>query len=235
MANTLYDLLEVSATASPEGIAASHQRLRAHFLARQPPANGEPPDRRIPVREPYPPLSAPVPRQAYDDRLAARAAGEPMAEEPPRSIAKILIGVALIGACGFGYAKYQANQEQKMALEKEKAAAAVRLAEIEAQRERERAERELREARQAEYQRSREEARERAERERDLAYGRQISRDIQRGEAMALREKQREEQREAQQRQREEQQRHYEAERRLAQEKAALRRMEAENARYPRY
>ena len=52
---------------------------------------------------------------------------------------------------------------------------------------------------------------------------------------VAHREKQREEQREAQQRQREEQQRHYEAERRLAQEKAALRRMEAENARYPRY
>ena len=235
MANTLYDLLEVSATASPESIAASHQRLRAHFLAQQAAGDEDATNRLIALREAFATLSDTVRRQAYDDRLAARAAGEPMAEEPPRSFAKILIGVALIGACGFGYAKYQANQEQKMALEKEKAAAAVRLAEIEAQRERERAERELREARQAEYQRSREEARERAERERDLAYGRQISRDIQRGEAMALREKQREEQREAQQRQREEQQRHYEAERRLAQEKAALRRMEAENARYPRY
>lgn len=235
MANSLYDLLEVSATASPESIAASHQRLRAHFLAQQAAGDEDATNRLIALREAFTTLSDPVRRQAYDDRLAARAAGEPMAEEPPRSFAKILIGVALIGACGFGYAKYQANQEQKMALEKEKAAAAVRLAEIEAQRERERAERELREARQAEYQRSREEARERAERERDLAYGRQISRDIQRGEAMALREKQREEQREAQQRQREEQQRHYEAERRLAQEKAALRRMEAENARYPRY
>ena len=233
MANTLYDLLEVSATASPESIAASHQRLRAHFLAQQAAGDEDATNRLIALREAFTTLSDPVRRQAYDDRLAARAAGEPMAEEPPRSFAKILIGVALIGACGFGYAKYQANQEQKMALEKEKAAAAVRLAEIEAQRER--AERELREARQAEYQRSREEARERAERERDLAYGRQISRDNQRSEAMALREKQREEQREAQQRQREEQQRHYEAERRLAQEKAALRRMEAENARYPRY
>lgn len=231
MANSLYDLLEVSATASPESIAASHQRLRAHFLAQQAAGDEDATNRLIALREAFTTLSDPVRRQAYDDRLAARSAGEPMAEEPPRSFAKILIGVALIGACGFGYAKYQANQEQKMALEKEKAAAAVRLAEIEAQRERERAERELREARQAEYQRSREEARERAERERDLAYGRQISRDIQRGEAMALREKQREEQ----QRQREEQQRHYEAERRLAQEKAALRRMEAENARYPRY
>ena len=50
----------------------------------------------------------------------------------------------------------------------------------------------------------------------NLAYGRQISRDIQRGETMALRDKQREERREAQQRQREEQQQQYETERRLA-------------------
>lgn len=43
MANTLYDLLEVSATASPESIAASHQRLRAHFLDQQAAATRMPP------------------------------------------------------------------------------------------------------------------------------------------------------------------------------------------------
>ena len=101
----------------------------------------------------------------------------------------------------------------------------MRLAEIEAQRERERAERELREARQASTSAAARSPR-KGGRERDLAYGRQISRDIQRGEAMALREKQREGQREAQQRQREEQQRHYGSRAPPGPGKAALRRME---------
>lgn len=235
MSNTLYDLLEVSATASQESIAANYQRLRAQQLAQQAAGNEDATNRLIALREAYNTLSEPARRQVYDDKLAARAAAELLPAEQPRSYAKTAIAAVLIAACGLGFARYQSNQEQKIALEKEKAAAAVRLAEIEAQRERERTELERREARQADYQRQRDEARERAERERDLAYGRQISRDIQRGEAQTLREKQREDQRETQQRQREEQQRQYEAERRLAQDKATLRRMEAENSRYPRY
>lgn len=231
MANTLYNLLEVSATASQEGIDASYQRLRAQQVAKQTAGDEDATNRLIALREAYSTLSDPARRQAYDDKLATRAAAEQLEAEPRRSYAKTLVAAALIAACGVGFARYQSNQEQKIALEKEKAAAAVRLAEIEAKRERENAERERQEARQADYQRQRDEARERAERERDMAYGRQISRDIQRGEAMAQRDKQREDQ----QRQREEQQRQYEAERRLAQDKATLRRLEAENSRYPRY
>ncbi|MBV2191921.1 MAG: DnaJ domain-containing protein, partial [Azonexus sp.] len=92
MANTLYDLLEVSATASPESIAASHQRLRAHFLDQQAAGDEDATNRLIALREAFATLSDTVRRQAYDDRLAARSAGEPMAEEPPHSFAKILIG-----------------------------------------------------------------------------------------------------------------------------------------------
>lgn len=216
MANTLYDLLEVSTSASQESIALSYQRLHAHYAGLQSSSESEDATNRlIALREAYTTLSNAERRKAYDEKLAARAAADVVHEAQPRSFIKLLLLAAVIGASGLGYAKYQANREQ-IALEKEKAAVAVRQAEIEAQRE----ERERLATRQADYQRLQAEARERYERERDLAYGRQISRDIQRGEAMAQQEKQRDEQ-----------QRQYEAERRLAQDKATLRRMEAENNR----
>lgn len=233
MPNTLYDLLEVSTSASQESITASYQRLHAQYAALQSSTDGEDATNRlIALREAYTTLSNTERRKAYDEKLAARAAAEVVQEAQPRSMIKILLLAAVIGTSGLGYAKYQSNREQ-VALEKERAAAAaaVRLAEIEAQRAREQEERERIAARQADYQHQQAEARERYERERDMAYGRQISRDIQRGEAMAQQERQREEQRKL----REEQQRQYEAERRLAQDKATLRRMEAENGRFSRY
>lgn len=227
MQKSLYDLLEVSNAASQESIAVNYRRLHAHYAELQSGSEGEDATNRlIALREAYSTLSNPERRKAYDDKLAARDAAEIIQEAPGRSYIKALFLAAIIGASGLGYAKYQASREQAI-MEKEKAAAEVRMAEIAAQREREREERERVAARQADYQRQQAEARERYERERDLAYGRQVSRDIQRGEEMARLEKQREEQR----KQREEQQRQYEAERRLAQDKAALRRLEAENSR----
>lgn len=225
MANTLYDLLEVSTSASQESITVSYQRLHAHYAALQSSSDGEDATNRlIALREAYTTLSNAERRKAYDEKLAARAAAEVVQEAQPRSYISALLLAAVIGTSGLGYANYQSNREQA-ALEKERAA--VRLAEIEAQRAREQEQSERMAARQADYQRQQAESRERYERERDLAYGRQISRDIQRGEAMVQQEKQREEQRKL----RDEQQRQYEAERRLAQDKATVRRMEAENNR----
>lgn len=228
MQKSLYDLLEVSATASPESIAVSYRRLQAKFAELQSSSDSEDATNQlIALREAYSTLSSPERRAAYDDKLAARTTAEQSQDGEPRSYAKGLLLLALIGVCGFGYARYQSNQAQQLILEREKAAAEVRLAEIEAQRERERVEREGYAARQAENQREQEERRARYERERDQEYGRQISRDLQRQEAAAQYEKQRDEQRKV----REEQQRQSDAERRLAQDKATLRRMEAENAR----
>lgn len=232
MTKTLYDLLEVSQTASPESIAACYRRLQAAqaALVGDPERGEDATNQLIALREAYATLSDPVRRQAYDARLAARTADEHSPETAVSPRLRLAVLAVLIGACGLGYAKYQSDRE-KAALEREQTAAAVRQAEIAVQQEREQAEHDRWAARDAEYQRQREEARARLEHERDLAYGRQVSRDVQRAEQQAERERQREEQR----RQREEQQRVYEAERRLAQEKATLRRIEAENARYPRY
>lgn len=228
MQKSLYDLLEVSPTASQDSIAVSYRRLHAKFAELQSSSDNEDATNQlIALREAYSTLSNPERRAAYDEKLAARATVEQSQDGEPRSYAKLLVLLALIGACGFGYARYQSNLAQQAALEREKAAAEVRLAEIEAQRERERLAQERHAARQEESQREQEERRARYERERDQEYGRQISRDLQRQEASAQYEKQREDQRKL----REEQQRQSDAERRLAQDKATLRRIEAENAR----
>jgi len=225
MQKSLYDLLEVSASASPESITISYQRLHAKFAELQSSSEGEDATNHlIALREAYSTLSDTARRAAYDEKLAARAMAEQIPDSEPKSYAKVLLVLAVIGTFGFGYAKYQSNQAQQLALEREKAAAELRLAEIEAQRERYAAQ-------QTESQREQEERRARYERERDIEYGRQISRDLQRQEASAQYEKQREEQRKL----REEQQRQADAERRLAQDKATLRRMEAENTRRSYY
>lgn len=228
MQKSLYDLLEVSPTASQDSIAVSYRRLHAKFAELQSSSDNEDATNQlIALREAYSTLSNPERRAAYDEKLTARATVEQSQDGEPRSYAKLLVLLALIGACGFGYARYQSNLAQQAALDREKAAAEVRLAEIEAQRERERLAQERHAARQEESQREQEERRARYERERDQEYGQQISRDLQRQEAAAQYEKQREDQRKL----REEQQRQSDAERRLAQDKATLRRMEAENAR----
>lgn len=226
MQKSLYDLLEVSASASQETIAANYQRLHAKFVELQSSSDGEDATNQlIALREAYSTLSNAERRKAYDEKLAAQAEPEIVLEAPRSKLVPVLVALVL-GVSGISFAKYQSSREQA-ALEREKAAAAVRLAEIEARQQREREDRERAAARQADYQRQQAEARERYEREHERDYSQQVSRDIQRGEAMAQQEKLREEQR----KQREEQQRQYEAERRLAQDKATLRRLEIENSR----
>lgn len=225
MANTLYEILEVSETASPESIRASYERLQEEYAGRAV-GDDDATNRLVALREAYSTLADPARRRAYDQRLAVRAEFAAMPEEPSRPVFRTLFMVLVAGSCTFGVIKYQSAREQA-AREQEKAVAALRMAELEAQRERD----ERAAAERADAQRRADEASERAALERDRAYSRQVSRDLQNAEASARLQAQRAEQ----QRLADERQRRQEAERQLAQDKAALRRIEAENARSLRF
>jgi colicin import membrane protein len=221
LATTLYDILEVSASASPESIRASYERLHEHHASRVA-GDDDAANRLIALREAYATLSDPALRQAYDRRLAMRAEIAAMPEAPQRPLVRTLFMLLVAAACVAAAVKYQSGRQQQ-----ERAAVALRTAELEAQRERD----ERAAAERAEAQRRADEASERAALERERAYARQVSRELQSAEAGANLQAQRAEQ----QRLAEERQQRYEAERQLAREKAALRRMEAENARSLRY
>jgi colicin import membrane protein len=225
LATTLYDILEVSASASPESIRASYERLHEHHASLVA-GDDDAANRLVALREAYATLSDPALRQAYDRKLAMRAEIATMPEAPPRPLLRTLFVLLVAVACVAGAVKYQSAREQATR-ERERAAVALRTAELEAQRERE----ERAATERAEAQRRADEASERAAIERERAYARQVSRELQGAEAGANRQAQRAEQ----QRLAEERQQRYEAERQLAREKAALRRMEAENARSLRY
>lgn len=224
MANTLYDLLEINQSASPEAIAAGYRRLHQRFAEPAGAGDEDATNRLIALREAYTTLSDPVRRQRYDARLAAREVED--TEAPPTAFVKWLLIAAVLGASGVGYAKYRAEQAQAR-LESERAIAASKAAELEAQKDYE----EKLAASRAEQQRRRDLAADQASRERDIAYSNQVSRNLQHAETQARWERQREEQHQATL----ERQQQYEAERQLAREKAYLRKIEAENARYPRY
>jgi len=226
MANDLYELLEVNASASQDAIAASYKRLHAKSAELVAQGDEDATNFLVALREAYATLSDPARRQRYDARLAARNSGVLASEERPNSFFKLLLIALVLGASGVGYAKYQADQE-KLRLESVREAAAVKKAELEAQKARE----EKAMAKEADEQRRQEEEIERLNRQRDIAYGNQVSRDIQRAEAQARYEKQKEEQRLAQI----EREQKYAAERQLAREKAYLRQVEAENSAYRRW
>lgn len=223
MSNTLYDLLEVSQTASQSAISESYKRLYAGCAEQSACGDEDATNRLIALREAFNTLSRPEKRKAYDLKLEARSSAPATESQSSFPFFKLLLLAIVLGTCGVSYSKYQSVQEQAR-LEREKTAAATRMAELEAQKARE----EKMDAEQAESRRRRDEAFERANREREYSYGKQVSRDIQRAETAVNREKERE-------REREERQRQYDAERQLAKEKATLRRLEAENSRYPRY
>lgn len=224
---TLYDVLEVSQSASADAIGASYRRLHTRYTEQAAAGDDDATNRMVALREAFATLSDPARRQRYDDNLAFRASLiEAPAAAASRPWLKPLLIAAVIGLSAIGYQKYQAEQAQAR-LEAERSIAATRLAEAEArQAAEERAAAEL-----ARRQALREQAIERANRERDLAYGEEVTRRRERAEAEARREKLYDEQR----KQRDEQQKQYDADRQLAREKAYLRQIEAEKSRYPRY
>lgn len=223
MANNLYDLLEVNQSATPEAITAGYKRLQAKYVDPAAAGDEDATNLLIALREAYATLSSPERRQRYDDRLAERQAEPLTRDSQPGGFARLIIVAAVLGVCGVGYAKYQSDQE-KARLERERVVAEAKLAEVQAKREQEA----RLAAEQAEQRRLRDEAIERANRENDLAYADRVSRNLHRSEALAR-------QREEQQRASTERQQLYDANQQLAREKAYLRQLESENARYRRY
>lgn len=226
MANDLYELLEVNASASQDAIAAGYKRLHAKSAELAAQGDEDATNLLVALREAYGTLSDPERRQRYDARLAARNSEALAPAGRSTSFFKLLLIAAVVGASGVGYAKYQSDQE-KLRLESVREAASVKKAELEAQRARE----ETALAREADEQRRQQEEIERLNRQRDIAYGNQVSKDIQRAEAQARYDKQKEEQRLAQV----EREQKYAADRQLAREKAYLRQVEAENSGYRRW
>jgi len=224
MVSTLYDLLEVSQTASGETIGANFKRLHATYSALA--ANGDENavHRMIAIKEAFATLSDPARRQRYDGKLAERAVA---VEEAPaaRGRSKWLLLLLAIGICAFATRKYfaykgQLAEQERIRLQAEQA---IRLAELEAQREREAR---LAAAQQAQRQREAE-ARERMEQERAIESSRQMARDLERSWS---REKQLQAMKEQQDAQAE-RQRLSDAQRQLAREREYLRQREAENRR----
>lgn len=219
MANTLYDILEVSPAASAETIAANFKRLQGTFgtLA----ANGDEgaTNQMIALKEAYRTLSDPGRRQRYDDGLAVRTSTIDASPSGTGGSFKWVVLIIALGVIGFATQKHFAEQE-RVRLQAEQTAAALRLAEIEAERERE----ERAAAQQEEQRRRQAEVIGRIEQERAMAYGKQVSRDVERAE-----------ERDKQQRAQAERQRQYEMDRQLAREKAYLRQLEAENRRRTYY
>ncbi len=230
MANTLYDLLEVSQSASSEAITASYRRLHAALSRTADSNDQDATNRLIALREAYDVLSNPGQRERYDQRLHARQNDPAIATEvdSARLWPKLLLLAGLLGLCGVGYSKYQSDQERAR-LERERIALSEKRLQAAVEQERKREEQLA--AERADAQRRHDETMERRQRERDMAYSRQVSLDLERS-AEQLR---REQEREQRQRADAERQRRYETEQRLAREKAYLRQLEAENSRYRRY
>ncbi|HZX32149.1 MAG TPA: J domain-containing protein [Rhodocyclaceae bacterium] len=229
-ANNFYDLLEVNRSASLEAISAAYQRLRAKLTDMVGGPDEDATNQLIALREAYSTLSDPERRRRYDDRLALRESEPVPIPAQSRSFLAIAVLAILLGVGWLSYSKYQTTQE-KARLERERIAAETRAAELALQKEKE-----DREALQEEErQRFQNETIERINRERDIAYGNQVSRNLQYAEQQAMRDKQREAQRAAQQQALEERQRVQEAERQLAKDKAYLRQLQAENRGYRGY
>lgn len=226
MTNTLYDVLEVSQSATQESIVAAYQRLHAKFAELSGAGNEDATNQLVAIREAYNTLSNPDRRQRYDAKLEFRAAKSVQTAPPARPVLRFVLLAVIIGISGILYSKYQSEQE-KARLERERIAAEAKAAELALQKERE----DKQAAEAADRQRLRDEAIARFNRERDIAYGNQVSRNLQYAEQQAKRDQDRE----AQQRANEERQRQYEAERQLAKDKAYLRQLQAENPGPPRY
>ena len=221
MANTLYDILEVSPTASSETIDASFKRLKNAYSPAAANGDEDATNRLIALKEAFTTLSDPARRRRYDDSLAVRVSTSDEASSGSGGILRWILVLLLVGAAIFGYQRHRTEQE-RLRLQAEQSAAALRLAEIEAQRAEEAALQQQEERRRRDQLQA--EAIERYERERAMSDGRQVSSELERSE-----------QRERQQQMLAERQRQIEAERQLARDKAYLRQLEAENRRRTYY
>lgn len=184
MARTLYDILELSPSASAEAVQAAYDRLAAKFDPTAP-ANEGKADVRMQsdaVKEAFLTLSDPVRRLRYDRSIGVRpdpGFGPAQPVEPFWTWPKfLLIGLALVAFAGWHV--YERRVEARLAAEREIAAAKAREAEAKAREEAERAQLERLEqdrAREARYA----EERKRAETERlQRAFEREVrSRDMQ--------------------------------------------------------
>lgn len=224
MKKTLYDLLELSRTAGQEAIISSHQRLSAKILDTDPDADNA---RKI-LNDAFSTLSSPTLRLRYDSALADAerpAAAENLDYGGTSPFKKLLIAGVLIGISGFGYSKYSRDKETAL-IEKERA----RVAEVLAASQR---------AEQAELLAAKEKHAEQLRQERQQQYEMEAARrqgaQVSQANAYAADRARRES--EQQQREQENAQRRqqYEAQNRLARDKAQLRQLESENARYRRF
>jgi curved DNA-binding protein CbpA len=236
MANTLYDLLEVNQSASPEAIQASYKRLYAKHVELAANGNEDATNYLVALRDAFSTLSDAERRRRYDARLAAKEIPLEMQEVAAQSIRKPIFVLLALVIAGLIFAGYRADVErtrletERVRLEHERALSAAREAEQKLQLARQENEARMA-AERAESQRRRDEAAEQARRERDMAYANQVSRNLERAEAENQRKKEREAQREIQRQEQAERQRIQDAERQLAREKAYLRQVELERRR----
>lgn len=197
---TLYDVLEVARTASPEVIDASHDRLREKFDP-DIPSNAKDEASRMrfrSIREAYVTLSHPDRRAQYDARI--RALENDVVAEPFWTPTRLTVLLVIFAVAGTSYWKYRsaeaAAELARLAIEKE------RTAKMEVEKEKARQEADAVAAeqkrtaalrqQQSEIERARYEAdqidrRNNSERER---YERQLQSDRQRDEVMRARERQ---------------------------------------------
>lgn len=228
MKKTLYDLLELSRTASQDAIISSYQRLSARIVDTEPDAEN---NRKI-LNEAFSTLSEPARRARYDKTLPdVDISPEVVIYDDGSSspIKKLLLAGLLIGVCGFGYNKYSKDKETAF-IEKERARVAETLA---AAQKAEQAE--LLAAKESRAEQLRQERQQQYEAEAARRQGAQISQTNAYAEDRARRETEsqaRQHQREQENAQRQQQN---EAQNRLARDKAQLRQLESENARYRRF
>ncbi len=221
MARTLYELLEVSQTASSDAIAANYERLHTSLAERLAKGDEDASNLMIAIREAFSTLSNPSHRKRYDEKLALKNYEGQVKVEQPSSVFRWVVFGLLLVLLAFAFSRYQSDKEKKLLeLEREKELATAKMLELQAKK----IEDERVALEQANRQRIQQELQERNERERAIAYGNQVSRELRLAEAQS-------ESRANYEKQRLERERLSDAERQLAKEKAYLRQIELERYR----
>lgn len=176
MPATLYDVLEVSQSASHETLAEAYKRQHTRLSARISGVEGadqDTLDRLADLRQAFSILSDPEHRRRYDRQIATRQGGMSLAaSKAPRLLLKPFLLAALVGMAGTCLVKLQA-EHQRARLEWERIAAEAKLADLQLQRERE----EKKAAALADLERRRAEAMERFRQERKQARDEQLQLD----------------------------------------------------------